>query len=131
MSKKVTTLAIALVLLLVAFAPLVLAQQNTAPDQSAGQAQAAPPIDLANPFVLDENNNLVIDCGVAFGNLAQLEPFRRALADDPEFQSRLSAAEDLVRLCTQNGFSPFVAPGGSGNTGMEQYQGDRASEPLA
>ena len=139
MSKKVTTLAIALVLLLVAFAPLVLAQQSPETDQSMGEAtpnqdqpaggtQSSLPT-LENPYVLDANGNIEIDCGAVFSNLVQLEMVADQLQNDPQFQSELQQAQNLAQLCMNGGFSPTATNPNS--TGFEQYQGDRAAEPLA
>ena len=127
MLKKLTTMVAVLVLLTLLAAPLVLAQQD--PGQNVGQGQPAeqaqtPPINLGDPFTLDANGNLTVDCGVAFGNLAQLEPFRTVLANDQTFQSKLADAESLVQLCTNNGFSPFGDTGAQppGSTTGNQYQ---------
>jgi hypothetical protein len=116
-----------LVLLTLLAAPLVLAQQD--PGQNVGQDQPAapaqtPPINLGDPFTLDANGNLTVDCGMAFSNLAQLEPFRTVLANDQTFQSKLADAESLVQLCTNNGFSPFGDTGAQppGSTTGNQYQ---------
>ena len=128
MLKKLTTMVAVLVLLTLLAAPLVLAQQDTG--QSVGQDQQpaeqaqTPPINLGDPFTLDANGNLTVDCGMAFSNLAQLEPFRTVLANDQEFQSRLADAENLVQLCVNNGFSPFGNTGAQppGSTTGNQYQ---------
>ena len=128
MLKKVTTLMAMLALSLVAFAPLVLAQQDASPDQPTGETVQSPLGNLGDPFRLNQNGDLVIDCGVAFQNLAQLQALSDTLANDPEFQSKLSETTELTQLCVDNGFSPLDSTGGPNQpsepngAGFQQYQ---------
>ena len=127
MLKKVTTLTAMLALSLVAFAPLVLAQQDASLNQPTGETAQSPLINLGDPFRLDEAGNLTIDCRVAFQNLAQLQPFSDTLTNDPEFQSKLSEAKELTALCADNGYSPLDSagprPSEPNSAGFQQYQG--------
>ncbi len=144
MLRKMTILAATLMLLLAA-AQLALAQQDTgtsqpvqdeqataAPDpaqqdasqtQPAGEAQAAPP-NLDGLMRLNENNNLVVNCGAVSERLGQLQQLRDAQANDPQFQSVLAQAETLAQLCASNGFVPPSAgePNGSNSTGASPGQ---------
>ena len=130
MLKKVTALTAMLALaLLIAFAPLVLAQQDASLNQPTGETAQSPLINLGDPFRLDEAGNLIVDCRVAFQNLAQLQPFSDTLTNDPEFQSKLSEAKELTALCADNGYSPLESAGGTNqpsqpnSAGFQQYQG--------
>src|SRR5919202_3338184 len=130
MLKKATTIvAVRMVLILVA-APLVLAQQSPETDQSMGEAtpnqdqpaggtQSSLPT-LENPYVLDANGNIEIDCGAVFSNLVQLEMVAEQLQNDPQFQTELQQAQNLAQLCINGGFSPTAT--NSNSTGFEQYQ---------
>lgn len=159
MLKTATTLIASLALFLLAFAPLVLAQQENAGDTPLGKTepqinppaepppgeakpqtippeetpngetepQIAPPagdpptqtpprgglrtneglpspLDLPNPVAL-AGNKIVVDCVVLFQNLAELEQWRDARANDPAIQLELAQAKDLGQLCLDNGFT--------------------------
>ena len=139
--KKVTTIAAVIGLLTLLAAPLVLAQQEMGEDQPVPQAQPNQdqPVEggtqpslptLENPSSLDTNGSVVIDCEMAWRNLAQLQQVRNALASNRDFQLELSQAQDLVELCVDEGFNP----NGSNNTsnaGMVQYNPASSSSPLA
>lgn len=123
MPKKVTIPVVAAVLLLT-IAPLVLAQedaaqpaqeaQTTAPDQTqqdatqAQYAQGAQPAlpDLSGLMRLNENNNLVVDCGRVSERLAQLNQLGETQGNDPLFQAALARVDDLAQLCADGGYTP-------------------------
>lgn len=127
--KKSMTLAAVMALLLVAFAPLVLAQQEAAetPPAETPPAEAAPPpfeLVLEDPFSLNEDNDLVLDCDAAFRNLALLNSYRETtLASNPEFQASLADTESLSQICIDAGLASFgQVSEDSGSTGVEQYE---------
>lgn len=127
--KKLMTLATLLVVLLVAYTPLVLAQQDasqTTPMKTA-PAPPAPSIQLTleDPFSFDASNNLVLDCNAVFRNLALLDHYRGTTQEsDPQFQADLADTENLSRTCVNNGLASFgQASRGSEGAGTEQYQG--------
>ena len=141
--KKLMTLATLLVLLLVAFAPLVLAQQDvsqtepmdtapadTAPtDTAPADTAPAPPapgveLTLEDPFSLDENGNLAINCDAVFRNLALLDRYRSTPQEsDPRFQADLANTQGLSQICVDNGLASFgQVSDDSGGAAFEQYQ---------
>lgn len=119
--KKLMTLVMLLVVLLVAYTPLVLAQQ-TAPAQTT-PAPPAPSIQLTleDPFSFDESNNLVLDCNAVFRNLALLDHYRGTTQEsDSQFQADLADTENLSRICVNNGLASFgQASRGSEGAGTE------------
>jgi hypothetical protein len=108
MLKKVTIVAVALVLLL-SVAPLVLAQdagqQGVGSDQYLQAAQAAAPtlVDLAS---LDSNNNLIISCNALSARVDQLAQSGFTLANSPDLRLVMSQVENLSQLCLAEGFTP-------------------------
>ncbi len=106
--KKLMTLVTVMALLLVAFAPLVLAQQEVA---ETPPAETAPPpfeLELEDPFSLNENSDLVLDCDAVFRNFALLNSYRdTTLASNPEFQASLTDTEDLSQVCVDAGLASF------------------------
>ena len=130
MLKKATTIVAVLILLILVATPIVLAQQSPGTDQSTGEAppnqdqpagETQPSLPaLENPYVLDANGNIEIDCGAVFSNLVQLEMVAEQLQNDPQFQTELQQAQNLAELCINGGFSPTATNPNS--TGFEQYQ---------
>ena len=127
--KKSMTLVTVMALLLVAFAPLVLAQQEAAetPPAETPPAEAAPPpfeLVLEDPFSLDEDSDLVLDCDAVFRNLALLNSYRdTTLASNPEFQASLADTESLSQICIDAGLASFgQVSEDSESTGVEQYE---------
>jgi hypothetical protein len=125
MLKKMMTLAGVLVLLTLLAAPLVLAQQGTdqqAPDQqgvaqpAAGGTQPSLPT-LEDPFRFNSSGNVVIDCDAAYRNFVRLELANDTSANDPEVQSELAQAQNLVEICVFEGSGSQ-----SGGNGIDQYQ---------
>ena len=137
MSKKVLPLVAVLVLVLAA-APLALAQQQgtginqsvrdaqvTGPNNSApqytdpqtqptgGGSQSSPSL-TAGLMSLDQNNQLVIDCPAV----------SNALAQPGLTQTEQTQLQDLARLCSDSGFAPATGGGGtqpsSSDTGSTQ-----------
>ena len=134
MKTKLMTLATMLVLL-TAFAPLVLAQQNTSetppaetpPAEPPPAEAAAPPFELVleDPFSLNEDSDLVLDCDAVFRNLALLNSYRdTTLASNPEFQASLADTESLSQICIDAGLASFgqVSEDPEESTGVEQYE---------
>ena len=150
MSKKVISLVAVLVLVL-ATAPLALAQQQgTGINQSVRDAQVAGPNNSAPQYTdpqytdpqtqptgggsqsspsptaglmsLDQNNQLVIDCPAVSNTLAQ----------SGLTQAEQTQLQDLARLCADSGFVP--ASSGEGNqpsssdTGSTQPSQTQASQ---
>lgn len=102
-------------------------QQDASQTQPAGEAQAAPP-NLDGIMRLNENSNLVVNCGAVSERLAQLEQLRDAQANDPQFQSVLAQAETLAQLCASNGFTPPSAgePSSSNSTDASPEQAQQS-----
>jgi hypothetical protein len=105
--KRLMTLATAMALLLVAFAPPVLAQQDTSEAPPAVAPSSEPPpteaalfeLVLGYPFSLNENSDLVFDCDAVFRNFALLSTYRGTMLEgNPEFQPALADAEDLSQF---------------------------------
>ncbi len=133
--KKLMTLATVMALLLVAFAPLVLAQQEAAETPPAETPPATPPpvettpppfeLVLEDPFSLDADGNLITNCDAVFRNLALLNSYRdTSLASNPEYQASLADTESLSQVCVDAGLASYgqVADDSEG-TGFEQYEG--------
>ena len=133
--KKLMTLATVMALLLVAFAPLVLAQQEAAetppaetPPVEPTPAETSPPpfeLVLEDPFSFDADNNLITNCDAVFRNLALLNSYRdTSLASNPEFQASLADTESLSQVCVDAGLASFgQVSDDSEGTGFEQYEG--------
>ena len=127
--KKLMTLVTVMALLLVAFAPLVLAQQEVA---ETPPAETAPPpfeLVLEDPYSLNENSDLVLDCDAVFRNLALLNSYRdTTLASNPEFQANLTDTEDLSQVCVDAGLASFgQVSDDSESASFEQYESESAS----
>lgn len=127
--KKLMTLVTVMALLLVAFAPLVLAQQEVA---ETPPAEAAPPpfeLELEDPFSLNEDRDLVLDCDAVFRNLALLNSYRdTTLASNPEFQASLTDTEVLSQVCVDAGLASFgQVSDDSESASVEQYDSESAS----
>lgn len=134
MKTRLMTLATMLVLL-TAFAPLVLAQQNTSetppaetPPAEPPPAEAAPPpfeLVLEDPFSLNENSDLVLDCDAVFRNLALLNTYRdTTLVSNPQYQASLAETEDLSQICVDAGLASFgqVSDDSEESADVEQYE---------
>ena len=150
MFKKVSTLALGLVVLLVS-APLVMAAQDTTGQQNDSQnqpaqsgqqnasqtQQAQSPIPLLKAITkLDANNNLVVDCG-ALGDMLDYfqQPGKDTVANDPNLRLALMQATDLEQLCKADGFTENGEPpnGSTQNDGKQsgvstQTNADQAND---
>ncbi len=128
--KKLMTLATVMALLLVAFAPLVLAQQEAAetPPAETPPAEVPPPpfeLVLEEPFSLNENSDLVLDCDAVFRNLALLNTYRdTTLVSNPQYQASLAETEDLSQICVDAGLASFgqVSDDSEESADVEQYE---------
>ena len=111
MGRKVSLLVAVLVLLLAA-TPLVLAQeanqqnadQSQYADQYTNQAQPVAP-DLKDLTSLDANGNLVVNCAALIQRLDQLAQGGE-VANSPDLQLEMAQLEDLSQLCMDDGFTP-------------------------
>ncbi len=133
------TMATVMALLLVAFAPLVLAQQDTSetppaepPPAEPPPAEPAPPpfeLVLEDPFSLNEDSDLVLDCDAVFRNLALLNSYRgTTLESNPEFQASLADTENLSQICVDAGLASFgQVSEDSESASVEQYDSESAS----
>jgi hypothetical protein len=134
---------VAILVLVLASAPLALAQQEMGETQNTGTSQypasdqtqstdtstqpaggtQSRPSPTAGLTSLDQNNQLVIDCpGVS-----------SALAQSGLTQAEQTQLQDLERLCTDSGFTPASSGGGtqpsSSDTGSTQpSQSQEASQ---
>ena len=125
MFKKVSTLVLGLVVLLVS-APLVMAAQDTTGQQNDSQNQPAQsgqqnasqtqqtqyPIPLLKDITkLDANNNLVVNCGALVDMLDYFQqPGKDTVANDPNLRLALMQATDLEQLCKADGFTKNGEP---------------------